>query len=54
MTITGWKLEREDRASLLDQFPDEVGAHLDGACPNCTRGAFRADRPYEAEPGRQA
>jgi NADH:ubiquinone oxidoreductase subunit F (NADH-binding) len=41
-------------ASLLDQFPDEVGAHLDGACPDCTRGAFRADRPYEAEPGRQA
>jgi len=41
-------------ASLLDQFPDEVGAHLDGACPDCTRGAFRADRPYEAEPVRQA
>jgi NADH:ubiquinone oxidoreductase subunit F (NADH-binding) len=41
-------------ASLLDQFPDEVGAHLDGACPDCTRGAFRADRPYEADPGRQA
>lgn len=41
-------------ASLLDQFPDEVGAHLDGACPDCARGAFRADRPYEAEPVRQA
>ncbi|MGN6335334.1 NADH-ubiquinone oxidoreductase-F iron-sulfur binding region domain-containing protein [Mycobacterium sp.] len=41
-------------ASLLDQFPDEVGAHLDGRCPDCTRGAFRADRPYEAEPVRQA
>jgi NADH:ubiquinone oxidoreductase subunit F (NADH-binding) len=36
-------------ASLLDQFPDEVGVHLDGACPDCTNGAFRADRPYEAE-----
>lgn len=41
-------------ASLLDQFPDDVGAHLDGTCPDCTRGAFRADRPYEAEPVRQA
>lgn len=41
-------------ASLLDQFPDEVGAHLDGTCPDCTPGAFRADRPYEAEPVRQA
>lgn len=36
-------------ASLLDQFPDEVGVHLDGACPDCARSAFRADRPYEAE-----
>lgn len=41
-------------ASLLDQFPDDVGAHLDGTCPDCTRGAFRADRPYQAEPVRQA
>lgn len=41
-------------ASLLDQFPDEVGAHLDGACPDCARGAFHADRPYEAEGARQA
>ncbi len=41
-------------ASLLDQFPDDVGAHLDGRCPDCARGAFRADRPYEAEPVRQA
>lgn len=41
-------------ASLLDQFPNEVGAHLDGTCPDCTPGAFRADRPYEAEPVRQA
>ncbi|OBI35429.1 NADH-ubiquinone oxidoreductase-F iron-sulfur binding region domain-containing protein [Mycobacterium colombiense] len=41
-------------ASLLDQFPDEVTAHLDGTCPDCTPGAFRADRPYEAEPVRQA
>lgn len=41
-------------ASLLDQFPNDVGAHLDGRCPDCTRGAFRADRPYEAEAVRQA
>ncbi|GAB1812419.1 NADH-ubiquinone oxidoreductase-F iron-sulfur binding region domain-containing protein [Mycobacterium sp. MUNTM1] len=41
-------------ASLLDQFPDEVAAHLDGTCADCTRDAFRADRPYEAEPVRQA
>jgi NADH:ubiquinone oxidoreductase subunit F (NADH-binding) len=39
-------------ASLLDQFPSEVAQHLDGACPDCTRGAFRADRPYEAEAAR--
>lgn len=41
-------------ASLLDQFPDEVEAHLSGACPDCARGVFRADRPYEAEAVRQA
>lgn len=41
-------------ASLLDQFPDDVAAHLDGACPDCAGGAFRADRPYEAEPVRHA
>ncbi len=41
-------------ASLLDQFPGEVTAHLDGTGPDCTRGAFRADRPYEAETVRQA
>ncbi|MEB4207906.1 NADH-ubiquinone oxidoreductase-F iron-sulfur binding region domain-containing protein [Mycobacterium sp. 94-17] len=41
-------------ASLLDQFRYEVATHLDGACPECTRGAFRADRPYQAEPVRQA
>lgn len=40
-------------ASLLDQFPDEVDAHLGGRCPDCARGAFRADRPYEAEAVRQ-
>ncbi|WP_019739486.1 NADH-ubiquinone oxidoreductase-F iron-sulfur binding region domain-containing protein, partial [Mycobacterium avium] len=40
--------------SLLDQFPDDVTAHLDGSCPDCTRGAFRADRPYQAEVARQA
>ncbi|SON60790.1 NADH-quinone oxidoreductase subunit 1 [Mycobacterium simulans] len=39
-------------ASLLNQFPDEVARHLAGACVDClsrTGGAFRADRPYEAE-----
>ncbi|WP_077101939.1 NADH-ubiquinone oxidoreductase-F iron-sulfur binding region domain-containing protein [Mycobacterium terramassiliense] len=41
-------------ASLLDQFPDEVGAHLGGTCPDCAHGAFRAGRPYEAEAVRQA
>lgn len=41
-------------ASLLDQFPDEVGAHVEGACPDCARGAFHADRPYEAEAVRHA
>jgi NADH:ubiquinone oxidoreductase subunit F (NADH-binding) len=41
-------------ASLLDQFPDEVARHLEGDCPDCRDGAFRADRPYEAEAMRQA
>jgi NADH:ubiquinone oxidoreductase subunit F (NADH-binding) len=41
-------------ASLLDQFPDEVTAHLDGTCQDCTRSAFQADRPYEAEAARQS
>ncbi|ASW89147.1 NADH-ubiquinone oxidoreductase-F iron-sulfur binding region domain-containing protein [Mycobacterium marseillense] len=41
-------------ASLLDQFPDEVGAHLDDGCADCARGAFHADRPYEAEAVRHA
>ncbi|MCV7411223.1 NADH dehydrogenase [Mycobacterium florentinum] len=41
-------------ASLLDQFPAEVTAHLDGTCPDCAGGAFRADRPYEAEAVRHA
>lgn len=36
-------------ASLLGRFPGEVTAHLGGTCPDCARGAFRADRPYEAE-----
>jgi NADH:ubiquinone oxidoreductase subunit F (NADH-binding) len=40
-------------ASLLDQFPGEVTVHLDGTCQDCTGGAFRADRPYEAEAVRQ-
>lgn len=41
-------------ASLLDQFPDEVTAHLGGTCHDCAPGAFRADRPYEAETARHA
>ncbi len=41
-------------ASLLDQFPDEVARHLEGGCPDCRGGAFRADRPYAAEAVRQA
>lgn len=41
-------------ATLLDQFPGDVGAHLDGTCPDCARGVFRADRPYEAETGGDA
>jgi NADH:ubiquinone oxidoreductase subunit F (NADH-binding) len=41
-------------ASLLDQFPGEVAVHLDGTCQDCTGGAFRADRPYEAEAVRQS
>jgi len=41
-------------ASLLDQFPGEVAAHLDGSCPDCGNQPFRADRPYEAEAVRQA
>lgn len=34
--------------TLLEEFPDEVGRHLDGTCPDCSRGAYRAERPYEA------
>jgi NADH:ubiquinone oxidoreductase subunit F (NADH-binding) len=41
-------------ASLLDQFPDEVAGHLEDRCPDCSPGAFRADRPYQAEAVRQA
>jgi NADH:ubiquinone oxidoreductase subunit F (NADH-binding) len=41
-------------ASLLDQFPDEVARHLEGACDDCRNHPFRADRPYEAEVVRQA
>ena len=37
-------------ASLLDQFPDDVAApSRRQLCPDCTSGAFRADRPYEVE-----
>ncbi|OBJ81857.1 NADH dehydrogenase [Mycobacterium gordonae] len=35
-------------ATLLDQFPEEVARHLDGTCGDCSRGAYRAERPYEA------
>ncbi len=41
-------------ASLLDEFPDEVARHLEGGCPDCRGGTFRADRPYAAEAVRQA
>jgi NADH:ubiquinone oxidoreductase subunit F (NADH-binding) len=41
-------------ASLLDQFPNEVAQHLDGACQDCAGHPFRADRPYAAEAVRQA
>jgi hypothetical protein len=41
-------------ASLLGQFPNEVAQHLDGACQGCAGGAFRADRPYQAEAVRHA
>ncbi|OBK19854.1 NADH-ubiquinone oxidoreductase-F iron-sulfur binding region domain-containing protein [Mycobacterium asiaticum] len=34
-------------ASLLDQFPAEVTRHLEGTCPDCEHGAYRAERPYE-------
>ena len=36
-------------ASLLQDFPDEVARHLDGACPDCRGGACRAERPYLVE-----
>ncbi len=35
--------------TLLDQFPDEVARHLDGACAACRDNAFHAHRPYEVE-----
>jgi NADH:ubiquinone oxidoreductase subunit F (NADH-binding) len=35
-------------ATLLDQFPEEVAGHLDKTCGDCSRGAYRAERPYEA------
>lgn len=41
-------------ATLLDQFSQDVGQHLDGRCPDCNGGAFRAERPYEAEAVRRA
>ncbi|MGH3971341.1 MAG: NADH-ubiquinone oxidoreductase-F iron-sulfur binding region domain-containing protein, partial [Mycobacterium sp.] len=37
--------------SLLAQFPHAVDRHLDNACETCRVGVFRADRPYEVEPG---
>jgi NADH:ubiquinone oxidoreductase subunit F (NADH-binding) len=36
-------------ATLLDQFPDAVAHHLDGACEACRANVFRAQRPYEVE-----
>jgi NADH:ubiquinone oxidoreductase subunit F (NADH-binding) len=41
-------------ATLLDQFPAEVAAHLHGSCQDCAHETFRADRPYEAEVVRHA
>jgi NADH:ubiquinone oxidoreductase subunit F (NADH-binding) len=41
-------------STLLDQFPDEVTHHLDVGCKDSSHGAFRADRPYQAEAVRQA
>lgn len=38
-------------ATLLDQFPSEVDHHLAGTCPECSHGAFRAERPYQAVSG---
>ncbi|WP_205874734.1 NADH-ubiquinone oxidoreductase-F iron-sulfur binding region domain-containing protein [Mycobacterium camsae] len=38
-------------ATLLDQFPDEVATHLDGTCPDCSLGAYRAERPFEVMGG---
>lgn len=35
-------------ASLLGQFPAQVARHLAGTCRDCSNGAFRADRPYQA------
>lgn len=34
--------------TLLGQFPDEVARHLSGDCRQCSAGAFRAERPYQA------
>jgi len=36
-------------ASLLSQFPQTVALHLADDCDVCRDGAFRAERPYEAE-----
>jgi NADH:ubiquinone oxidoreductase subunit F (NADH-binding) len=36
-------------ASLLHKFPAEVARHLDGDCPECGAGAYRALRPFEVE-----
>jgi NADH:ubiquinone oxidoreductase subunit F (NADH-binding) len=36
-------------ASMLDQFPQAVAQHLDGACEPCRANVFSAGRPYEVE-----
>jgi NADH:ubiquinone oxidoreductase subunit F (NADH-binding) len=36
-------------ATLLDQFPQAVAAHLDNGCEPCRGQMFSAERPYEAE-----
>jgi NADH:ubiquinone oxidoreductase subunit F (NADH-binding) len=38
-------------ASLFAEFPDEVSAHLRGACPACAAHPYTAVRPFEVEVG---
>ncbi|MFF0490050.1 NADH-ubiquinone oxidoreductase-F iron-sulfur binding region domain-containing protein [Nocardia sp. NPDC004068] len=36
-------------ATLLNRFPGEVNAHLQGSCRDCAGGPFRAERPFAVE-----